>query len=78
MYFPFFSPFWSGSANLLSLVDNIISKRLLEFLQVPLYPATIFQNETDGEGLSFVLYFRISDSYSKELPLYFQENIKVS
>ncbi|RWR77652.1 CW14 protein isoform 1 [Cinnamomum micranthum f. kanehirae] len=45
-------------------------------VQVPLYPATIFQNETDGEGLSFVLYFRISDSYSKELPLYFQENIK--
>jgi hypothetical protein len=44
---------------------------------VPLYPASLFQNETDGEGMNFVLYFRLSEGYSKELPPSFIENIKV-
>jgi hypothetical protein len=47
------------------------------FSQVPLYPASLFQNETDGEGMSFVLYFRLSDGYSKELPPSFIESIRV-
>ncbi|CAN6281829.1 unnamed protein product [Urochloa humidicola] len=45
-------------------------------VQVPLYPASLFQNETDGEGMSFVLYFRLSDGYSKELPPSFIESIR--
>ncbi|THU65405.1 hypothetical protein C4D60_Mb05t03280 [Musa balbisiana] len=45
-------------------------------IQVPLYPATIFQSETDGEGMSFVLYFRLSEDYSEELPSHFLENIR--
>ncbi|KAG5527377.1 hypothetical protein RHGRI_028308 [Rhododendron griersonianum] len=44
-------------------------------LQIPLYPAKIFPNEYDGEGMSYVLYFKLSDNYSK-LPLNFREQIR--
>ncbi|KAL2240463.1 UNVERIFIED_CONTAM: hypothetical protein Sindi_0687500 [Sesamum indicum] len=45
-------------------------------LQIPLYPATIFQNEYDGAGMSFVFYFKLSENYSADLPVHFQENIR--
>ncbi|KAF5763833.1 putative protein ENHANCED DISEASE RESISTANCE 2 [Helianthus annuus] len=44
-------------------------------LQIPLYPPTLFQNEYDGEGMSYVLYFKLSDNY-EELPLHFKENMR--
>ncbi|WCJ21759.1 hypothetical protein M5689_003889 [Euphorbia peplus] len=45
-------------------------------VQIPLYNATLFQSETDGEGTNFVLYFKLSDSYEKELPAHFQDSIR--
>ncbi|GAV73086.1 DUF1336 domain-containing protein [Cephalotus follicularis] len=44
-------------------------------IQIPLYPATIFQSEYDGEGMNLVLYFKLSEGYSKVLPFHFKENI---
>jgi hypothetical protein len=47
-------------------------------MQIPLYPATIFQSENDGEGMNVVLYFKLSEKYSKDLSDQFRENITVS
>lgn len=55
-----------------------ILKTILFHLQIPLYPTAIFQSENDGEGMSLVLYFKLSESYSKELPSHFRENLTVS
>ncbi|KAL0327212.1 UNVERIFIED_CONTAM: hypothetical protein Sangu_1799200 [Sesamum angustifolium] len=45
-------------------------------VQIPLYPAAIFQGETDGEGISFVLYFKLSESFAKDLPAHFQKILR--
>ncbi|XP_047958785.1 uncharacterized protein LOC125204231 [Salvia hispanica] len=45
-------------------------------LQIPLYPATLFQNEYDGAGMNFVIYCKLSDKYAEDLPLHFRENLK--
>lgn len=45
-------------------------------IQIPLYPASVFNREYDGEGMNIVLYFRLSESFSKDLPRHFQENVR--
>ncbi|KAI5054679.1 hypothetical protein GOP47_0029824 [Adiantum capillus-veneris] len=41
-------------------------------IQIPMYPAAIFLNEVDGEGLSLVFYHKLSEKQAM-VPSYFQE-----